>query len=42
MNFMERLKDYEKDNIPKKSIQALQKYIANPKFVPEEVKKVSD
>ena len=40
MNFMERLRDYDKENIPKKVIQNLQKYMANPKFVPEEVKKV--
>lgn len=40
MNFMDRLRDYDKDNISKKAIKDLQKYMANPKFVPDEVKKV--
>jgi len=42
MNFMDQLRDYKKDNIPKKAIKDLQKYMNNPKFVPEEVKKVSE
>ena len=40
-NFLKRLVDYDKDNIPDKTLKALKKYIDNPKFVPEVVEKVS-
>jgi dynein heavy chain len=37
MNFMDKLKEFEKDNIPPKTIKALKKYLDDPRFVPEEV-----
>ena len=40
-NFLKRLYDYDKDNIPEKMLKQLKKYIDNPKFVPEQVEKVS-
>ena len=40
-NFLKRLYDYDKDNIPEKILRALKKYIDNPKFVPEIVEKTS-
>ena len=39
-NFLRRLLDYDKDNIPMKTIKKLDKYIANPDFMPEQVEKV--
>ena len=39
--FLESLETYDKENIPDKTIKQLQKYINNPDFVPEKVKKVS-
>lgn len=41
MDLMERLKDYDKDNIPAKFIKKLQKYYTDPRFVPEEIRKIS-
>jgi dynein heavy chain, axonemal len=40
-NFLSSLASYDKDNIPYKTIKALQKYLTNPEFVPERVQKVS-
>ena len=40
-NFLKRLYDYDKDNIPEKMLKQLKKYMENPKFVPEQVEKVS-
>ena len=40
-NFLKRLYDYDKDNIPERMLKQLKKYIDNPKFVPEQVEKVS-
>lgn len=42
MKFMDRLRDYDKDNIPKRAIKDLQRYMNIPKFVPEEIRKVSE
>lgn len=39
-NFLKRLLDYDKDNIPQKILKKLDKYIASPDFVPEKVEKV--
>ncbi|CAH1788942.1 unnamed protein product [Owenia fusiformis] len=39
--FLEKLYNYDKDHIPDKMVKALKKYIDNPKFVPDEVAKVS-
>lgn len=41
MDFMDRLKDFDKDNISPKVMKKLQKYYADPRFTPEEVKKIS-
>ena len=40
-NFLKRLYDYDKDNIPEKLLRQLKKYIDNPKFVPDIVEKTS-
>ncbi|KDO23904.1 hypothetical protein SPRG_20887 [Saprolegnia parasitica CBS 223.65] len=40
-SFMAELKDFEKDNIPPKTLLRLKKYIENPEFAVDEVKKVS-
>eukprot|EP00966_Prymnesium_polylepis_P161762 3738861-Prymnesium_polylepis.1 len=40
-DFLERLQDYDKDNIPEKYIKGIQKYIKNEKFLPDIVGKVS-
>ena len=40
-NFLKKLCDYDKDNIPEMMLKKLKKYIENPKFVPEAVEKVS-
>lgn len=40
-NFLKRLTDYDKDNISDPVLKKLKKYIDNPKFIPEEVMKVS-
>lgn len=40
-NFLKRLLEYDKDNIPTKILSKLTKYINNPDFVPEKVEKVS-
>ncbi|GMG17952.1 unnamed protein product [Phytophthora fragariaefolia] len=39
--FMSELKDYDKDNIPIATLKKVRKYIDNPEFAVEEVKKVS-
>merc|ERR1712127_582696 len=42
MKFLQRLKDYDKDNIPKKTIKILRKnYVNNPEFEPERIKRAS-
>lgn len=40
-NFLKKMADYDKDNIPQSKLKKLQKYISNPKFIPEVVEKVS-
>ncbi|XP_063314781.1 dynein axonemal heavy chain 6 [Pelobates fuscus] len=40
-NFLKRLLEYDKENIKPQILMKLQKYIANPEFVPEKVEKVS-
>jgi len=40
-NFLKRLYDYDKDNIPEPLLKKLKKYTDNPKFVPDVVEKVS-
>ncbi|KAL8568337.1 Dynein heavy chain 6, axonemal [Nucella lapillus] len=40
-NFLKRLYEYDKDNIPDKIVKGLKKYVENPKFHPEIVEKVS-
>jgi dynein heavy chain len=40
-NFIQNLKDYDKDNIPEKIIKSLQKYIKMSDFDPESVGRVS-
>ena len=42
-NFMDQLKNYDKDNIPKKRIKKIngKKYVKNPKFTVEAIAKVS-
>ena len=40
-NFLRRLINYDKDNVPQKTIKKLDKYIDNPDFLPENVEKVS-
>jgi len=40
-NFIKKLADYDKDNIPESMLKKLKKYLENPKFVPEAVEKVS-
>ncbi|KAG6586643.1 Dynein heavy chain [Phytophthora cinnamomi] len=39
--FMSELKEYDKDNIPVAILKKIRKYIENPEFAVEEVKKVS-
>ncbi|KAG7383179.1 hypothetical protein PHYPSEUDO_003966 [Phytophthora pseudosyringae] len=39
--FMFELKEYDKDNIPQTVLKKIRKYIENPEFAVEEVKKVS-
>ncbi|CAK8691447.1 unnamed protein product [Clavelina lepadiformis] len=40
-NFLKKLLEYDKDNIPQKILTKLNKYISNPEFVPEKVERVS-
>ena len=40
-NFLKKLYEYDKDNIPQPILNKLKKYIENPKFTPEAVEKVS-
>jgi dynein heavy chain len=39
--FLKKLSDYNKDNIPESLLTKLKKYIENPKFTPEVVQNVS-
>ena len=41
MDFMDQLKSYDKDNIPKKTIGKVKKYFDDPRFLPDEIKKQS-
>ena len=42
MKFLQRLKDFDKDNIPTKTIKILRKkYVNNPEFEPERIKRAS-
>uniref|UniRef100_K3WA67 Dynein heavy chain n=1 Tax=Globisporangium ultimum (strain ATCC 200006 / CBS 805.95 / DAOM BR144) TaxID=431595 RepID=K3WA67_GLOUD len=40
-SFMSELKEYDKDNIPQATLKRIRKYIDNPDFAVDEVKKVS-
>ena len=40
-NFLKNLLNYDKDSIPESTLKKLKKYIENPKFVPDQVEKVS-
>jgi dynein heavy chain, axonemal len=40
-NFLRNLYNYDKDNVPDSKVKKLKKYIDDPKFLPEEVAKVS-
>jgi dynein heavy chain len=40
-DFMRNLYDFDKDNIPEKTIKALKKYIENPDYTPEAVQRQS-
>ena len=40
-NFLKRLYDYDKDNIPPSMLKKLKIYMDNPKFQPEIVEKTS-
>ena len=40
-NFLKRLMEYDKENIPETVLRKIKKYIDDPKFVPEVVEKVS-
>lgn len=39
--FLKKLVEYDKNNISEAILKKLKKYIDNPKFIPEEVAKVS-
>ena len=39
--FLKKLYDYDKDNVPDALLKKLKKYIENPKFTPDAVEKVS-
>jgi dynein heavy chain len=41
MNFLDNLKTYDKDNIPKSKIKKLRPFMKNKNFTPEKVEKVS-
>ena len=41
MDFLDQLKAYDKDNIDKKIIKQVKSYYDDPRFLPEEVKKIS-
>jgi len=42
MKFLQSLKDYDKDNIPVKSVKEIRdKYLTNPDFVPEKIRTAS-
>jgi len=42
MNFLTQLQEYDKDNMSDKLLQKIDKYMADPEFVPEKVGKVSN
>lgn len=39
--FLEKLLDYDRENIPEKTIKSLKKYIDDPDFSPERMEKIS-
>ena len=39
--FMQKLMDFDKDNIPEQVTKRVRRYIDNPKFIPDEVGKIS-
>ena len=39
--FIQKLIDFDKDNIPEQVMKRVRRYIDNPKFIPDEVAKVS-
>ncbi|TYZ58010.1 hypothetical protein PybrP1_003505 [[Pythium] brassicae (nom. inval.)] len=41
MKFLDKLKDFDKDNIPPKTIRALQKFMADDEFTPENLSSIS-
>ena len=41
INFIDRLKNFDKDNIPKSQMKKLKPYIKNKEFTPAKVEKVS-
>ncbi|KAL8017811.1 putative bromodomain, AAA+ ATPase domain, dynein heavy chain region D6 P-loop [Plasmopara halstedii] len=41
MKFLERLKEFDKDNIPSKTIRQLQKFISDEEFTPETLSSIS-
>jgi len=41
MDFMDKLRTYDKDNIKPKIIKQVKKYYDDPRFIPDEVKKIS-
>ena len=42
MNFLTQLQEYDKDNMSDKLLQKIDKYMADPEFLPEKVGKVSN
>ena len=40
-NFLKKLADYPKDNIPESLLKKLKRYMDDPNFTPENVEKVS-
>nr|XP_006813236.1 PREDICTED: dynein heavy chain 6, axonemal [Saccoglossus kowalevskii] len=40
-NFLKKLQEYDKENMPDSTLRKLKKYIENPKFLPEIVEKTS-
>ena len=40
-NFIQKLIEFDKDNIPEQVMKRVRRYIDNPKFIPDEVGKIS-
>lgn len=40
-NFIQMLINFDKDNVPKKTLNIIEKYVSDPKFSPEMTKNVS-